>query len=135
MGSSIILIIDDDVCILELTKAILVDAGYEVHTSTNSIEANRHIFCPTPPSLIIIDYMMPLASGDNKISLLKANAATKDIPIILMSGRSESELLSIILKTGADAYLTKPFTKQKLTDVVSTTLRNAAVSTSPLTAQ
>jgi two-component system phosphate regulon response regulator PhoB len=79
--------------------------------------------------------MMPLASGDNKISLLKANATTKDIPIILMSGRSENELLSIILKTGADAYLTKPFTKQKLIDVVSTTLRNAAVSTSPITEQ
>jgi len=135
MRSSIILIIDDDVCILELTKAILVDAGHKVHTSTNSIEANRYIFCPTPPSLIIIDYMMPLASGDNKINLLKANAATKDIPISLMSGRSENELLSVILKTGADAYLTKPFTKQKLTDVVNATLRNAAVATSPLTAQ
>lgn len=134
MSTSSILIIDDDACILELTKAILVDAGHEVHTSTNSIEANRYIFCPTPPSLIIIDYMMPLASGDNKITLLKANTTTKHIPIILMSGRSENELLSIILKTGADAYLTKPFTKQKLTDVVSTTLRNAAVTTSPLTA-
>ena len=132
MSPGIILVIDDDECILNLTKAILVNAGYEVRTSTNSIEANRYIFCPTPPSLIIIDYMMPLASGDNKINLLKSTESTKQIPVILMSGKSESELLSITLRSGADAYILKPFTQQRLVDVVNSTLRNATVQTKQL---
>lgn len=127
MNEQSILIIDDDAIILSIIKEILEDEGYSVHTSTNSIEANRYIFCSTPPDLIIIDYMMPLASGDNKINLLKGNDSTKKIPIVLMSGKSEDELLSIMLRSGADAYLVKPFSPKKLIAVVKTTIRNAGI--------
>ena len=105
MSPGIILVIDDDECILNLTKAILVNAGYEVRTSTNSIEANRYIFCPTPPSLIIIDYMMPLASGDNKINLLAAQNTSEQHS---KDSSSSASIVSPFQRSASSRIASKP---------------------------
>ena len=122
MNNKKIVVIDDDEILLRVLTAMLQQEGYEVFPYTNSIEANTQIFEESPPALIIIDLSMPLGNGDKKIELLKKHDHTKNIPIILCSGKPELELQSIVVKTGADGYLIKPFNRTKLNEAIARVL-------------
>ncbi|MCM0084024.1 response regulator [Geomonas sp. Red32] len=104
-----ILIIDDSELVLTMAKDALEEAGYQVATATNGIEANKHIFSKNRPGLIILDIMMPMLSGDTKAKLLKENETCKDIPILLLSSKSDLEMRQLAQETGADGYILKPF--------------------------
>jgi DNA-binding response OmpR family regulator len=105
-----ILIIDDSELVLAMAKDALEDGGYLVQTATNGIEANRYIFSRNSPSLIIMDIMMPMLDGNKKAKILKENEMSKDIPILLLSSKSEAEMLKLTEEAGADGYILKPFT-------------------------
>ena len=105
-----ILIIDDSELVLTMAKDALEDAGYQVRTATNGIEANRYIFSRESPSLIIMDIMMPMLDGHKKARILKDNEMSKAIPILLLSSKSEQEMSRLAEETGADGYILKPFT-------------------------
>jgi CheY-like chemotaxis protein len=109
-----ILVIDD--CRLTLTVAgdILKGAGFEVVKTESGVEANRFIYCDAPPVLILIDVEMPLLRGDRKVRLLKASPSSREIPVILMSHKSETELQQLCLSSGADSYVAKPLRPETL---------------------
>ena len=104
-----ILIIDDSELVLVMAKDALEDAGYQVWTATNGIEANRYIFSKNRPDLIIMDIMMPMLDGNKKAKILKENEMSRDIPILLLSSKSDQELRSLTQEAGADGYILKPF--------------------------
>ncbi len=109
-----IVIIDDDRLILTIASDFLSHAGFLVETSACGLKSNDLIYTNPPPDLILIDVMMPLMSGDQKLRSLKANRKSRDIPIVLMSGKSVDELENLADNCGADGYLTKPFTALSL---------------------
>jgi CheY-like chemotaxis protein len=115
-----VLIIDDSPLVLEMAKDILEEAGYIVHTATNGIEANQHIFSldGRKPDLILLDIMMPLLSGNKKADLLRQSEHSRDIPVLLISSKSEQELKELAYESYAAGYLCKPFTKQGLIEAV-----------------
>ncbi|MBJ6723977.1 response regulator [Geomonas sp. Red875] len=104
-----ILILDDSELVLEMAKDALEEAGYEVVTATNGIEANRYIFSRERPDLIIMDIMMPMLDGNKKAKILKENEMSRDIPIILLSSKADDEMRRLTAESGADGYLLKPF--------------------------
>ena len=104
-----ILIIDDSELVLTMAKDALEEAGYLVLTATNGIEANRYIFSKSKPNLIIMDVMMPMLDGNKKAKILKENEMSRDIPILLLSSKSEQEMQLLVEEAGADGYLLKPF--------------------------
>jgi DNA-binding response OmpR family regulator len=104
-----ILIIDDSDLVLAMAKDALEDAGYHVSTATNGIEANRYIFSRNKPDLIIMDIMMPMLDGNKKARILKENEMSKDIPILLLSSKSDQEMRKLAEEAGADGYILKPF--------------------------
>jgi DNA-binding response OmpR family regulator len=107
-----VLIIDDSPLVLEMVKDFLQEAGYEVHTAGNGIEANQHIFsADKKPDLIIIDIMMPLLAGNKKAQMLKQSEHSKDIPVLFISSKSEPELKQLVLETNVQGYICKPFSK------------------------
>lgn len=110
-----ILIIDDSELVLAMAKDALEQAGYQVLTATNGIEANRFIFSREKPALIIMDIMMPMLDGNKKAKLLKENEVSKDIPILLLSSKSEQEMRQLVTEAGADGFILKPFTPGKIT--------------------
>lgn len=118
-----ILIIDDSEVVLAMAKDALVQAGYLVLTATNGIEANRFIFSKQRPDLIIMDIMMPMLDGNKKAKLLKENEVSKDIPILLLSSKSEAEMRELAAEAGANGYILKPFNAGELTEKVKTALR------------
>ncbi len=124
MAGKKILVIDDSELVLAMASDALKGAGYEVFTATNGIEANSFIFSTTSrPDLIIMDIMMPLLDGNKKAKILKEKDFSKDIPIMFISSKSEAELEKLVEESGADGYITKPFTSQGIVNSVRTVLK------------
>ena len=113
-----ILIIDDSELVLAMAKDALDQAGYQVLTATNGIEANRFIFAKDRPDLIIMDIMMPMLDGNKKAKLLKENEVSRDIPILLLSSKSEAEMRELVDEAKANGYILKPFTPAQIIKAV-----------------
>ena len=119
-----ILIADDEPNQLELMSFNLSNAGYSIIRATNGKEAIELIENHSP-DLIILDWMMPKVSGIDVCRTLRSRSETKQIPIIILSARSEDSDKSLGLDTGADDYISKPFSPKELISRVKALLRRA----------
>lgn len=113
-----IVVIDDDKLILTMARDFLQDAGYQVSTTDNGLYSNHIIFGSNPPDLIIIDVMMPLMSGDEKLRTLKSKSRSRHIPVLLMSSKAPEELQRLADGSGADGIIPKPFSPTSLVQTV-----------------
>jgi putative two-component system response regulator len=102
-----VLVVDDDTENLSLMLELL-ETAYRVAGATNGEEALRIARGDSPPDLIVLDIMMPGMSGYEVCAALKADAATRDIPVIFLTGRTEAGLEARGLRMGAVDYITKP---------------------------
>ena len=119
-----ILIADDEPNQLELMSFNLSNAGYSIIKAANGKEALELIENHSP-DLIILDWMMPKMSGIDVCRTLRSRSETKQIPIIILSARSEDSDKSLGLDTGADDYISKPFSPKELISRVKALLRRA----------
>jgi len=122
MGKKKILVVDDEVNIVELIKMNLEASGYDVIEAYTGMEAitktNSFI-----PDLILLDLMLPDIDGMQLCQMLRLNEKTKDIPIIMITAKSEETDKVQGLHMGADDYITKPFGIRELEARVATVLR------------
>lgn len=116
-----ILVVDDDLDILELLKMNLEPEGYDVQTASDGESAVQSA-CTDPPDLILLDVMMPHKNGFQVIEELKDIEETKNVPIILVTARGQTEDKVRGLDTGADDYITKPFDLREVTARVEAVL-------------
>ena len=128
----LILIADDDEDILELVRLRLSRSGYDTVLARNGAEALAAARERTP-DLALLDVSMPAMSGYEVTAALKADAATKEIPIILLTARAQTGDVTKGFEAGADDYITKPFSPQALQIRVAAALGDAAGQTSPQT--
>lgn len=120
-----ILIIDDDESFRFLLRMHLTQEGYQVQVAGDGAEGARALLAQ-PPDLIISDLNMPFLNGFELLSLLKQDPATASIPVILLTGSSESETLEKAMSLGAANILTKPVTRDDLLAAVRTCLQSSA---------
>ena len=120
-----ILVVDDSELVLAMARDALEEANYEVITANNGIEANQHIFSRNRPDLIILDVMLPLLDGNKKAKLLKEKDFSREIPIVLLSSKSEDELRHLTIDAGADDFIRKPFTPDSISKKVGEVLTRA----------
>lgn len=116
------LVIDDSPLVLAMATDALEGAGFDVIATDFGIEANQVIYRDPPPDIILIDVMMPLLSGDQKVKLIKERERSKHIPILLISSKDKSELDELTRTSGADGYIQKPFDAAELVRAVRTAL-------------
>ncbi len=117
-----ILVVDDEADIVALVAFHLVKAGYRVSTAStgpDAIAAARQ----ERPALIVLDLMLPGASGYDVLEQLRAHAATREIAVLMLTARREEQDRIRGLSLGADDYLTKPFSPQELVLRVGAILR------------
>jgi two-component system, OmpR family, phosphate regulon response regulator PhoB len=119
-----ILIADDEPNQLELLDFNLKSAGFSIIKASNGLEALELIENHSP-DLIILDWMMPKMSGIDVCRTLRSRSETKQTPIIILSARSEDSDKSLGLDTGADDYISKPFSPKELVSRVKALLRRA----------
>lgn len=101
-----ILVVDDDASIVEVTKIILEEHGYEVFTGQNEQDLHR-LLAQQEPDLVLMDVWLAQADGNVITKELKKEKKTKNIPIILFSALNEIE--TITQQAGADGFLRKPY--------------------------
>jgi len=121
-GLSKLLIVDDDPQMIELIKASFRDERYTLLSCTDG-ESALQMTITEAPDLIILDLMLPKLNGFEVCQRLKADKATADIPVILLSAKGETEAKVHGIKIGADDYITKPFSPQELVARVKMILR------------
>ena len=124
MGANI-LIVEDEESILELIAINLHQSGFNPIRSLNAEVADRLIH-EEIPDLIILDWMLPGMSGIDFAKRLRSNTPTKKIPIIMLTAKSEEENMIQGLNSGADDYLTKPFSPRELVARIKAILRRKA---------
>lgn len=113
-----VLVVDDSELVLEMIRDALEGEGYEVFTAASGIEANRFVYSRNRPDLILLDVMLPLLNGDRKVRLLKESALSRDIPVLLISSKTNDELEALVKESGADGYIRKPFSKLQMLERV-----------------
>lgn len=116
--------IDDDPAILELVSSNLELQGYKVESCDNAIDGLARII-QNPPSLIILDLMMPNLDGFTACQRLRQNDKTKNIPVLMLTALSRTEDKVTGFDSGADDYLTKPFELSELYVRVRALLRRS----------
>ena len=119
-----ILIVDDEEDVLELVRYNLDRSGYKVKTATSGEYALANIK-NISPNLIILDLMLPGIDGFEVCKKLKNDVKTEDIPIIMLTAKSEEIDIVTGLEVGADDYITKPFSPKVLVARVRRLLHRA----------
>ncbi len=103
-----ILIVDDEADIIEILQFVLESQGFNCITAMDGEEGLK-LAREANPDLIILDVMMPKINGYKISRLLKYDNKYKNIPILMITARSQEEDKIIGEETGADEYITKPF--------------------------
>jgi DNA-binding response OmpR family regulator len=109
----VILAADDDEDILELVVFRLERAGYDVLQARDGAEAVQLALEKTP-DLAVLDVMMPKLDGFEVVRRLRAEEATKRMPIIMLTARAQDADVEAGFEAGANDYLRKPFSPQEL---------------------
>jgi len=120
-----ILVVEDEPAIQELLAFNLQQAGHHVIGATSAEQAYT-LLRDALPDLILLDWMLPGVSGIEFARRLKAESYTKAIPIIMLTARGEEQDKIAGFETGADDYITKPFSPRELTARIKAVLRRRA---------
>lgn len=122
-----ILLVEDEPAQREVLAYNLESEGFNVRRAENGEEAML-LVAEALPDLVILDWMMPLLSGIEVCRQLKTREDTREIPVIMLSARSEEVDTVRGLETGADDYIVKPYSMRELMARVRTQLRRVRPS-------
>jgi two-component system, OmpR family, phosphate regulon response regulator PhoB len=120
-----ILVVEDEPAILELLKVNLVDAGYDVKAAEDA-ESAQEALKQELPDLILLDWMLPGQSGLALAKQLRGDARTRELPIIMVTARTEEADKVAGLEAWVDDYVTKPFSPRELKARIKSVLRRRA---------
>ena len=108
-----ILLVDDSNTVLMMEKMILSQGRYELRTARDGEEALARVRAE-PPDLILLDIVMPKLNGLDTLRALRGDGVTRDIPVIMVTTRSEAEFMEGGFLGGCNDYVTKPVNGNEL---------------------
>ncbi len=123
----LILLVEDEAPIRAMIRFAL-HHDFKLEEAANVNQA-KHKIADQIPDLILLDWMLPDKSGIDFIKDLKQNKSTRDIPIIMLTAKAEEANKIKGLTTGADDYITKPFSPRELIARIKTVLRRGILTT------
>ena len=119
-----ILVVEDNAEVRENLEEILELSGYEVVTAKDG-KVGVEKALKNPPDLILCDVMMPQLDGFGVLNILSKKSATANVPFVFLTAKTEKSDLRRGMNLGADDYVTKPFYKDELLDVIDTRLKKS----------
>ena len=122
MNAKRILIVEDEQPIREMVVFALAGAGYEMREAADARQAQASI-AECLPDLVLLDWMLPGISGIDFARRLKRDDLTRELPVIMLTARAEEEDKVQGLESGADDYITKPFSPRELVARIRAVLR------------
>jgi two-component system, OmpR family, phosphate regulon response regulator OmpR len=122
-----LLVVDDDTRIRSLLSQYLTERGFRVTVAANAAEARRKLE-GLDFDLLVLDVMM---AGESGVELTKSLRETKDVPILMLTALSETDMRIKGLEAGADDYISKPFDPRELILRINSILRRGGVPAKP----
>ena len=119
---SSVLVVEDESAIAELIAINLRHAGYQVVLAADAVAAQAQVDRELP-DLVLLDWMLPGSSGVQLAKRWRADARTRELPVIMLTARADESDKITGLDAGADDYLTKPFSTQELLARIRALLR------------
>jgi DNA-binding response OmpR family regulator len=120
-----LIVIDDHHDTLELLKFNLLSEGYEVKAFFNAVDALKYVTAENT-DLVITDWMLPEMDGLDLCRNLKHNPSTQDIPVVMLTGKSDEIDVVTALEVGAEEYIPKPIRIKEMLTRVKKILRRKA---------
>lgn len=124
-GKPTILVVEDEAALLALLRYNLERQGFNVDEATDGQEALLRI-AEAKPDLVLLDWMLPAMSGIEVCRQIRRRPATRDLPVIMVTARTEDQDAVRALDTGADDYIAKPFAVEALLARIRALLRRAS---------
>ncbi len=125
LGKPTILVVEDEAPLLTLLRYNLEKQGFRVEEATDGPEALLRV-AEGKPDLILLDWMLPAMSGIEVCRQIRRKPDTRELPIIMVTARTEDQDAVRALDTGADDYITKPFAMEALLARIRALLRRSA---------
>ncbi|MDO7653466.1 MAG: phosphate regulon transcriptional regulator PhoB [Porticoccus sp.] len=124
MSNKTILVVDDEPAIRDMISTALDVAGYDCLQAENAQQAHGMII-DEQPDLVLLDWMMPGTSGIELLRRLQRDELTKNVPVILLTAKVAEDNMVQGLESGADDYITKPFSPRALIARINAVLRRS----------
>jgi two-component system phosphate regulon response regulator PhoB len=124
MAKPTILIVEDEAPLLTLMRYNLEKQGFRVEEATDGQEALLRV-AENKPDLVLLDWMLPTLSGIEVCRQIRRRPATRDLPVIMVTARTEDQDAVRALDIGADDYITKPFAVEALLARIRALLRRS----------
>ena len=113
-GQPVVLVAEDDDQIAFLLQFLLEREGYQVMLAHDGHEAMQFMDSMPPPELAMLDIMMPHADGFEVLGYLRAKPEWRDVPVMMLTARSQEKDIVRALDAGASDYVIKPFLPEEL---------------------
>jgi len=124
-GGPLVLVADDEISVRDLVCEVLAAAGYSTVSAADGEEAvklaRRH-----RPACIVLDVMMPRMDGYTALTRLRGHPVTAGVPVVVLTGQTDSVYQSLSEGVGAVAHVTKPFSPKHLAETVRRVLEGEA---------
>ena len=120
----LVLVVEDEAALATMLRYNLEKSGFRVEEAADGQEALTRI-AETTPDLVLLDWMLPAMSGLEVCRQIRRRPATRDLPVIMVTARTEDQDAVRGLNTGADDYITKPFSTEALIARMRALLRRA----------
>ena len=124
MAKPVILVVEDEAPLLTLLRYNLEKQGFRVEEATDGQEALLRV-SESKPDLVLLDWMLPSLSGIEVCRQIRRRPATRDLPVIMVTARTEDQDAVRALDIGADDYITKPFAVEALLARIRALLRRS----------
>lgn len=121
-SKKLILIVEDELAIRDMLRMALHNAGFDT-IEAGDVHSAYEMVKQSQPSLILLDWMLPGTSGPELIRRLKRDRTSSDLPIIMLTAKSGEDEKIVGLESGADDYITKPFSPRELIARIKALLR------------
>ena len=106
--------VEDNESISDILSFILTRENFEVELASDGREAQRRIKGGPPPDIVLLDVMLPYIGGLQLVSIIRDTPTWRDVPIIMLTGKSHENDIVDALNAGADDYIVKPFQPSEL---------------------
>ena len=113
LNKPLVLVVEDEAALATMLRYNLEKQGFRVEEAVDGQEALNRI-AETVPDIVLLDWMLPVMSGIEVCRQIRRRPATRDLPVIMVTARTEDQDAVRGLNTGADDYVTKPFSMESL---------------------
>jgi two-component system phosphate regulon response regulator PhoB len=125
-AETVILLVEDDPDQAALAELRLTMAGYQVHSVDRAKALSGYLRQQKRPDLLLLDVMLPDGNGFDILAQLRGRPEFSTLPIVLLTAKAELKDIRNGLALGADGYITKPYSKTQLAEVIAHVLKHGA---------